>query len=136
MPTSFEIGNEAEAQVAAIGGRRVPGSGNGKFLKLDAYNKIRFVFSVKASRNIRDTGLRAIEKLWNEAVAGTRGLGGHGDGAKPALAFDLNGEILVVCRLHDYADLVTGETPAFIPPSKAQSRRDRSKRSLLDGQVG
>jgi hypothetical protein len=129
---SFDIGHDAEKEVAnKLGGKLVPGSGNMKFISLDVSDKSRLVVSVKATKTIRDTALRAIRKLWIEAVHGTRGSAGHGDGAKPALAFKLDGELLLLIRLEDYADLATGRVQPYLEPGKAEIRRDQSRRSLL-----
>lgn len=135
MPSvSNEIGDELEALVAAAtGGRRVVQSGGGKWVKLDVTDKGHFVFSCKASRSLKDAAIRAISKLWREAVQGTRGFQGHGDGAKPAMVFGIeeDGEVLVLCRLSDFADMATGAVEPYIPASKAEERRARSRRSHL-----
>jgi hypothetical protein len=133
MPlTSNEIGDAAESLTAKlIGGRRVPGSGAVKFLKLDVADAARFIYSVKASQQIATTSLRAINKLWQEALRGSRGYAGHGDGAKPALVFNVGDEVLVLMRLADHAELATGESGPYMPSNAAQSRRERSRRSKL-----
>ena len=129
---SYEIGRSAEENAAAIlGGRLVPQSGGGHFIKLDFHDKAKFVFSVKASRTLKDTAIRAIKRLWQEAISGTRGFSGHGDGAKPAMVFELDGELLVLLRLADYADVATGAITPYIEPSKAQERRMRSRTSRI-----
>ena len=89
--------------MAILQGRRVGGSGGGKFLKGDGHDAGNFVYFVKATDTVRTTAARAIRKLWNEAVAGARGPAGHGDGSKPALIFDLEGELFLLCRLEDHA---------------------------------
>ena len=132
MDSPYEIGNALEVYAASVlNADRVPQSGAGKFLKLDVKDKGRFVFSCKATRTIRDAALRAIIKLWREAVVGSRGFAGHGDGAKPAMIFSIDGEVLVLARLTDYAELVTGASEPFIPAGKAQTRRDHTRRSLI-----
>lgn len=130
--TPNEIGREAEIKAArSLNGVLVPGSGNTKFLKLDFRDKGRFIFSVKASAYLRDTALRAIWKLWQEAVQGARGFSGHGDGAKPGMIFEVNDEMLLLVRVDDYADLATGAINPYITPSRGQERRSQSRASLL-----
>ena len=109
-------------------GRRVGGSGSGRFLKGDGRDSGRFVYFVKATGTVRSTALRAIRNLWLEAEAGARGPAGHGDGAKPALIFDLEGDLFLLCRLEDHADLATAKVEPYIAPSKAQERRQRTLR--------
>ena len=122
--TANEIGRSAEDRVAAIlKGARVVQSGGGKFLKLDVKDKIKFIYSVKASRALRDSANRAIWKLWLEARKGARGPAGHGNNAKPALVFEINNELLVLTRLEDHAALATGKIAPHIPSSKAAERR-------------
>jgi hypothetical protein len=130
--SSNQIGDEAEVATAKlIGGRRVAGSGSTRFIKLDVNDAARFIYSVEASQSILTTSMRAISKLWQEAIRGTRGYAGHGDGAKPALVFSLGGEVLVIMRLADHAELATGETAPYIAPDAAQTRRERSRSSKL-----
>lgn len=102
------------------------GSGSGKFLKLDVKDEGKFVYSIKATDTIRDTALRAIARLWREAVQGARGAAGHGDGAKPAMIFELEGDMFILLRLEDHVELATGEAAAYITPTKAQERRSRA----------
>lgn len=124
---SNQIGDDGERRaMALLGGRRVGGSGGGKFLKGDGRDAGLFIYFVKATGTVRTTSARAILKLWQEAVKGTRGAAGHGDGAKPALIFDLEGEQFILARLEDFAELVTGELTPYVEPSKAQVRRRRS----------
>jgi hypothetical protein len=47
------------------------------------------------------------------------------------MIFEVEGEVLVLIRLDDYADVVTQPANAYIEPTKAEERRDRSRRSLL-----
>src|SRR4029077_19438261 len=110
------------------------GSGNMKFISLDVYDNSKLIISVKATNSIKDAALRGIKKLWDEAMRGARGARGHGDNAKPAMVFALEeaGEYLLLIRLTDYADLATGRQEAYIPSSKAENRREHSRRSLLD----
>lgn len=116
----------------ALSGRLVPQSGGGKFVKLDQVDGSKLVVSAKATSNVRSTGLRAIRDLWREAVRGSRGLQGHGDGARPACAFELEGEALLLIRLDDYAALATGEAEAYIQPDKGQQRRSKGLRAAWD----
>lgn len=131
--SSNEIGDGAEERAAEIlGGSRIVQSGGGKFVKLDVKDGGKFVYSVKASTSLAQTAIRAIWKLWVEARKGTRGPAGHGNDAKPALIFEINGELLVVMRLRDHADLATGATDSYIASTKAQDRRSRAIRSPMD----
>lgn len=130
--TPNEIGSDAEEHAASVlGARLVPASGSGKFLKLDVNDKSKFIYSVKASESLAATSLRAIAKLWREAIRGARGFSGHGDGAKPAMIFEVDGEALVLMRLEDHAELARGEAVRYVPSDKAQDRRTQSRRSLL-----
>ncbi len=124
--TSNEIGEAAERRAMAIlQGRRVGGSGSGRFLKGDGRDRGNFVYFVKATGTIRTTALRAIRNLWNEALEGARGPAGHGDGSKPALIFDLEGDLFLLCRLEDHAELATAELAPYIEQTHVQQRRSR-----------
>ena len=130
--TPNQIGDDAERRAAEIlGGRRVPGSGSTPFLKLDVRDGGSFTYSVEASEGVGTTAQRAITRLWRETIRGTRGYSGHGDGAKPGMIFEIDGEILVVTRLADHAELARGEAVPYVPSDKAQDRRAQSRRSLL-----
>lgn len=127
MPTSNEIGRGLEQRIVdALGGRFVKQSGGGKFIKLDAVDSAKFVYSAKAMTRISDAGFRAIWNLWVEARRGARGPAGHGNDAKPACVFEMNGEMLVLTRLADHVALATGEIEPYVTPSKAQDRRARA----------
>lgn len=114
--------------MAILQGRRVGGSGGGRFLKGDGSDGGNFVYFVKATATVRTTSARAIRKLWNEALAGARGPAGHGDGSKPALIFELEGELFLLCRLEDHAELATATVTPYIEPTKVQERRARHMR--------
>jgi hypothetical protein len=132
--TPNQIGRGAEDRAAEIlQGARVVQSGGGKFLKLDVKDGVKFIYSIKASRSLRDTALRAIWKLWLEARKGSRGPAGHGNDAKPALIFEVENELLVLTRLEDHAALATGEIAPYIVSSKAQDRRAKALRNPRDG---
>ena len=132
--TPNEIGRAAEDRAAEIlQGARVVQSGGGKFLKLDVKDGVKFIYSIKASRSLRDTALRAIWKLWLEARKGSRGPAGHGNDAKPALIVEIEGELLVLTRLADHAALATGEIAPHIASSKAAGRRARALSNPRDG---
>lgn len=126
--TPNEIGASLEDRVAEVmQGRKVRQSGGGRFVKLDDTDRGGFIYSCKATRKIRQTALRAIDKLWREAVTGTRGFAGHGNDAKPAMAFELeSGEVLVLVRLEDHAALATGEIQSYVEPTKGAGRRARA----------
>jgi hypothetical protein len=130
MKTSNEIGDEAEhlAIVEILQGRRVGGSGSGKFLKGDGRDSGNFVYFIKATKSIRASTIRAIRNLWLEALAGAKGPAGHGDGAKPALVFVLDNEAFLLCRLEDHAALATAEVQPYIAPSKVEERRAKHMR--------
>lgn len=128
-----EIGDRLEAHTRAVlQGRRVPQSGGGKFVKLDVRDGLNFVISCKATTTLRQTSMRAVARIWREAVRGARGAQGHGDGARPAAVFEVDGEILFMARLDDWADVVTAPAEALLAPSKAQNRRDKSRSSKLE----
>lgn len=128
--TPNEIGEDAERRVAKIlGGRMVKQSGGGKFLKLDLSDRGRFVYSVKATTR---GALRITSQLWREAVRGARGADGHGNGAKPAIVTEVDGELLVTCRLEDWAELATGELQPYIQPDKGLERRRKASANPRD----
>lgn len=109
-------------------GRRVGGSGGGRFLKGDGSDKGKFVYFIKATASMRPSTIKAVQKLWREALAGSRGAAGHGDEAKPALIFALDNELFLLCRLEDHAELATAKVSPYIEPTKAQERRARHMR--------
>lgn len=130
---SYEIGRAGELRVQkATGGRLVPGSGGGKFLKLDVSDSLRFAWSVKMSNGQGTAGLREIARLWREAIRGSRGLAGHGDGAKPGLVFDVDNDLICCIRLEDLMMIARGEAEVVLPAEKAQERRDRGRKSKLE----
>ena len=58
--TANQIGRGAEDRAAEIlQGARVVQSGGGKFLKLDVKDGVKFIYSIKSSRSLRDTAMRA-----------------------------------------------------------------------------
>lgn len=137
MPTSNEIGDELEERAAEIlGGVRVVQSGGGKFIKSDVKDGGGFIYSCKATRRIGDAAVRTLWKLWVEARKAARGPAGHGNEAKPAMIFEINGELLVLTKLSDHAALATGEIEPYIAPTKAQERRARAIRSPMEGNNG
>ena len=137
MPTSNEIGDALEERAAeALGGVRIVQSGGGKFIKSDVKDGGSFIYSCKATRRIGDAAVRALWKLWVEARKAARGPAGHGNEAKPAMIFEINGETLVLTRLEDHAALATGEAETYITPTKSQERRARAIRSPMEGWDG
>ena len=127
--TSNEIGDAAEQLAMDIlQGRRVGGSGSGKFLKGDGKDAGNFIYFIKATESIRASTIRAVRKLWLEALAGAKGPVGHGDDAKPALIFALDNELFLLCRLEDHAELATAEVAPYIAPTKVQERRAKHMR--------
>jgi hypothetical protein len=133
MPTtSNDIGDAFESHVASrLAGKRVGGSGSGRWLKLDVSDKFKLIVSCKASQSLKDTALRAIAKLWREAERGAMRHGGHGDGARPAMAFEVDGEALLLIRLDDWVEMAMGDAEPYITPSKAEQRRANANRSFL-----
>ena len=129
--TSNEIGEDLEARAQRVlQGERVKQSGGGKFWKLDVRDRLRFIWSCKATTK---PYLRVTKELILEARAGARGMRGAGDGFRAGLIAEVDGIAVVVIELEDFADLITaepGETPLLVP-SKATERRSRAKRSLL-----
>ena len=132
--TSNEIGSSAEHRIAKmLRGKLVKQSGGGKFEKLDVKDAAKFIYSAKATTKVSDAGVRAIWKLWVEARKGARGPAGHGNDAKPAMIFEVNGEVLVLMRLDDHIALAVEEISPYIPNnSKAQERRARAVRNPRD----
>jgi hypothetical protein len=127
--TPNEIGRQAEERAALIlNGDAVKQSGGGWRIKLDVTDKLKFIYSIKATETIRNTAIRAIANLWREAISGSRGFMGHGNDAKPALIFEFENELLVLCRLEDHALLATGELEPHIIPTKAEGRRRKASK--------
>ena len=56
----------------------------------------------------------------------------HGNDAKPAMVFEMNGELLVTTRLADHVAMATGEIQPYVTTSKAQDRRARAIQSPRD----
>jgi hypothetical protein len=130
---SFEIGRDGELRVERItGGRLVPGSGGGKFLKLDVSDKLKFVWSVKSTNGLGTAGLRELAKLWRESISGTRGFAGHGDGAKPGLIFTIDNDLIACIRLEDLMAIARGEAELTLPSDKADQRRQKGRKSFLE----
>jgi hypothetical protein len=127
VSSSNEIGRRLEQSIVdALGGRFVKQSGGGAFEKLDVKDDAKFVYFARATTRISEAGFRAIWRIWTEAKRGTRGPAGHGNEAKPACVFEMNGELLVLTRLADHVAIVTGEIAPYVQPSKAQERRARA----------
>lgn len=130
--SSYEIGKAAELRVERVtGGHMVPGSGGGKFLKLDVRDRLRFAYSVKSTDGQGTAGLREMAKLWREAIRGARGFAGHGDGAKPGLVLMVDNELIACIRLEDLMEIARGEAEVVLPSEKATQRRQKGRRSLL-----
>jgi hypothetical protein len=130
MPNkSNQIGDAAERLAMEIlQGRRIGGSGSGRFLKGDGKDRGNFIYFIKATQSLRASTIRAVRKLWLEALAGAKGPAGHGDGAKPALIFAMDNELFLLCRLEDHVDLATAEVDPYIAPDKVQQRRAKHLR--------
>jgi hypothetical protein len=127
--TSNQIGDNAERRAMDIlHGRRVGGSGSGRFLKGDGSDAGSFIYFIKATASIRSSTIRAVRNLWLEAMEGARGHAGHGDGAKPALIFAVDDELFLLCRLEDHAELATAKVSPYIEPTKVSERRARHLR--------
>jgi hypothetical protein len=127
MPTSGEIGRGLEERIAkALGGTFVKQSGGGRFEKLDVKDAAKFVYFARATTRMSDAGFRALWKMWSETIRGTRGPAGHGNDAKPAMVFEMNGELLVTMRLADHVALATEEIAPYVQTTKAQERRARA----------
>jgi hypothetical protein len=116
----------------ALGGTFVKQSGGGKFEKLDVKDGAKFVYFARATTRMSDAGFRALWKMWTETLRGTRGPAGHGNEAKPAMVFEMNGELLVTMRLSDHVALATGEISPYVEPTKAQERRARALQNPRD----
>ena len=134
MRSSNDIGKDAEQRVVEMmRGKLVKQSGGGKFEKLDVKDAAKFIYSIKATEKISEAAVRAIWKLWTEARKGARGPAGHGNDAKPAMVFEVNGEVLVLMRLDDHVALAVEEISPYIPNNnKAQERRARALRNPRD----
>lgn len=129
--TSNEIGKALERRAQKIlAGERVIQSGGGRFWKLDVRDRLRFIWSCKATDK---PYLRVTKDLLLEAREAARGMRGTGDDYKPGLITEVDGVAVVVIELEDFAALFTGsvDPSQFIPPSKAAERRARARGSRL-----
>ena len=126
--TPNEIGSSLEYHTASVlGGKPTPQSGAGKWVKLDVRDKFRLAISCKASGSIRDTAMRAIMKLWVEAVRGARGFQSQGESARPAVVFEHNGVVLMLAELDTWAAMATEDAEPYITASKAESYQTRRR---------
>jgi hypothetical protein len=108
-----------------LGGRRVKGSGSGKFWKLDVTDKLRFIYSCKATTK---PYIRVTKEMLREAELAAHGARGTGDRYKPAMVIEVDGEAYVITRLEDQSELMT--MPPETRPLPAGKGRERLARAL------
>lgn len=129
--TPNEIGDALEERARkTLQGDRVKQSGGGKFFKLDVRDRMRFIWSCKATDK---PYLRITKELILEARTAARGMRGTGDNYKGGIIAEVDGIAVVVIELDDFAEIVTakpGDVP-LIAASKANERRHKARRSIL-----
>lgn len=127
--TPNEIGAHAEERFKSVlSGKRVPGSGNGKWFKCDVTDAGRFVWSVKATEK---DYIRLTKDMILEVRRAARGTQGAGDNFRAGMGLEIDGIAGVFIELDDFAELIkqSSSERSYIPTTKAQERR-RSKRNL------
>lgn len=128
--TPNEIGKALEKRAQkALAGQEVKQSGGGKFWKLDVRDKLRFIWSCKATDK---PYLKVTKDLLLEAREAARGMRGTGDDYKPGMITEVEGIAVVVIELDDFAAMFTGtiDPSQLIPPSKAAERRAAARRGV------
>jgi hypothetical protein len=104
------------------GGDEVPGSGNGRFFKLDVRDS-KFLWSLKwtskKSFSIKREDLKEVE----DEVYGPGGLGHE---YVPGLATELEGEIYATIKMDDLVKLMEQDAKVF-EPDKARAKREKAK---------
>jgi hypothetical protein len=70
---------------------------------------------------------RLSRELMREAEAAINGPGGVGGKTLPGIAVSLDGEVYCVLRAEDFLRLLKTEGAAYIPPSRGEQKRSRSK---------
>ena len=121
--TPQDEGRKFEGNFAKLfGGKEVPGSGNGRFFKLDVRDS-KFLWSLKwtgkKSFSIKNDDLKEVEKE-------VYGPGGLGHEYVPGLATELEGEIYATIKMDDLVKLLEQDAKVF-EPDKARAKRERAK---------
>lgn len=128
MSDAVRSGYEWEREFAAlVGGEVVPGSGSGKFRKLDvraSVNGRSVLFSCKSTAHRTST---LSPELLAEATNHVRGPGGHGGGMLPAIALRFGDRRVVVMEEDEFADLFSSVGVEMVTPGKARARFEASK---------
>lgn len=131
--TPNEIGEDLEQRVQDImQGERVPGSGSGKWYKLDVRDGLSIIWSCKGQKRDK-SAFRVTADLMREIKRAVSGMRGQGDMLKGGLVFEIEGKEAMVMWLEDFKDIATAD-PSEMPllrASKAQERRQRTRRTKL-----
>ena len=127
IKTAQEEGREFEGSFSGkYGGDKVPGSGNGKFFKLDVRDS-KFLWSLKwtgkKSFSFKKSDLKEVE----DEVYGPGGLGHE---YVPGLATELEGEIYATIKMDDLVKLLEQDVKIF-QPDKATVKRQRANTPSL-----
>lgn len=127
--TPKEIGDSFEKKIEEeFAGELVPGSGSGKFFKLDVRGGHVFIISCKATDNFSIT----IKKTWLQEVRRVaRSVLKGGGNVEPALAIDIDGEAGIWFPLDVAKTLLTTDEFDYIKPDKAANRRAKAEGSFL-----
>jgi hypothetical protein len=121
--TPQEEGREFEGEFAdKFGGSEVPGSGNGRFFKLDVRDS-KFLWSLKWTSKKSFSFKSEDFKEVNDEVYGPGGLGHE---YVPGLATALEGEVYATIKMDDLVKLLEQEAKVFVP-DKARVKRQRAK---------
>lgn len=111
---------EFEHRVAdLLGGEVVPGSGAGKWVKLDARG-----VTILASCKWTQHGSRSLSPVeYDEAVRAVRGPGGVKGDIVPALAIGLGDRTFIVQDPSDWSELVIVRDPIHVAMDRSEQRR-------------
>lgn len=117
-----DYANELEERVAGLlSGRVQPGSGSGKWAKMDARGS-GIIVSCKSTKH---RSFSVTKEMWEEVERAARGPGGTGDVPAMAVEVDALGdpEVFLLIRPSDFADLMASDET--IDMSKQSARKKR-----------
>lgn len=120
-------GYEFEDEVAAlVGGQVVPGSGQGKWAKMDT-NGLQIVWSCKWTKH-NSRSITPVE--FAEVERAVHGPGGYGGDVLPGMAIGMGPFTAFCMEPHYFMDFITREAPT-VQASSAEARRIHAGRTPL-----